>query len=48
MSVNFVAVVTICSDFGGQENEICHCSTLPPSICHEAMGSHAMIFVFEC
>ena len=24
-SFNFVAAVTICSDFGAQENEICHC-----------------------
>ena len=24
-SFNFVAVVTICSDFGAQENEVCHC-----------------------
>ena len=25
-SFNFMAAVTICSDFGGQENKICHCS----------------------
>ena len=24
-SFNFMAAVTICSDFGAQENEICHC-----------------------
>ena len=24
-SFNFMAAVTICSDFGDQENEICHC-----------------------
>ena len=23
--INFMAAVTICSDFGGQENNICHC-----------------------
>ena len=22
---NFMAVVTICSDFGAQENKVCHC-----------------------
>ena len=25
-SFNFMAAVTICSDFGAQENKICHCS----------------------
>ena len=25
MSINFVAAVTICSDFEAQENKICHC-----------------------
>ena len=25
MSLNFMAAVTILSDFGGQENKICHC-----------------------
>ena len=25
MSFNFMAAVTVCSDFGAQENEICHC-----------------------
>ena len=24
-SFNFMATVTICSDFGAQENKICHC-----------------------
>ena len=24
-SFNFMAAVTICSDFGTQENEVCHC-----------------------
>ena len=32
--LNFMAAVTICSDFGAQENKICHCSTFSPSICH--------------
>ena len=32
--------------FGAQENKVCHCSTVSASICHELMGSGAMIFVF--
>ena len=24
-SFNYMAVVTVCSDFGAQENKICHC-----------------------
>ena len=35
---NFVAAVTICSDFRAQENKVCHCFHFPPSICHEMMG----------
>jgi len=38
-----MAAVTICSDFGAQENKV---STVSPSICHEMMGLDAMIFVF--
>jgi len=38
--------VTICSDFGAQENKVCHCFHCSPSICHEVMGPDAMIFVF--
>ena len=41
-----MAAVTICSDFGAQENKICNCFYFPPSICHEVMGQHAMILVF--
>ena len=33
-----MAAVTICSDFGAQEEEICHYFHLFPSICHEVMG----------
>ena len=25
VSLNFMAAVTICSDFGAQENKVCHC-----------------------
>ena len=40
-----MAAVTVHSDFRAQENEIC-AFTFPPSICHEVMGSDAMISVF--
>ena len=29
-SSNFLAVVTVCSDFGAQENKICHCFHFSP------------------
>ena len=32
MSFNFMAAVTICNDFGGQENKICHFLLLLPSV----------------
>ena len=38
--------ITVHSDSGAQENKICHCSSFPPSICHEVMGPDAMILVF--
>ena len=44
-SFNFMVAVTICSDFGGQENKV-SLSTVSPSICHEVMGPNAMILVF--
>ena len=37
-----MAAVTILSDFGAQENKVCHCFHYSPSICHdmlESMGS---------
>ena len=43
---NFMAAVTICSDFGAQKNEVYHCLHCFPSICHEVMGPDAMILVF--
>ena len=44
---NFMAAVTVHSDFGAQENKVCHCFHSPlPSICHEVMGSDAMILIF--
>ena len=45
-SFNFMAVVTICGDFGAQENKVCHCFHCFLSICHEAMGPDAVILVF--
>ena len=39
-----MAAVTICSDFGAQENK--SLTVVSPSICHEVMGPDAMIFVF--
>ena len=44
--LNFMAAVTICSDFGAQENKVCHCFHFFPSICHEVMEPDAMILVF--
>ena len=41
-----MAAVTVCSDFGTQENKICHCFLFSPSIWREMMGLDAMIFVF--
>ena len=46
MSFYFVASVTICSDFGAQENKVCHCFHCFPTIWHEVMGPDAMILVF--
>ena len=40
-----MAAVTTPSDFGAQENKICHCFYVFPSICHEVMGPDAMILV---
>ena len=44
--LNFMAAVTICSDFGTQENKVYHCFHCFPSICHEVMGPDAIILVF--
>ena len=45
MSFNFMAAVTICSDFGTQGNKV-SVYTISPPICHEVMGPDAMILVF--
>jgi len=41
-----MAAFTICSDFGAQEDKVCHCFLVSPSICHEVMRPDAMILVF--
>ena len=41
-----MSAVTIHSDFGAQENKICHYSTFLPSICHEVMRLGALILAF--
>ena len=46
-SFNFVATVNIHSDFGAQENKICHCFHFIP-ICHKVMGPVDTIFVCFC
>ena len=43
---NFMAAVTICSDFGAQKIKSDTVSTVSPSICHEVMGPDAVILVF--
>ena len=50
-SFNFMAEVTICSDFGAhlppQKIKSATASTFSASICHEVMGPDAMSLVFE-
>ena len=45
MSFNFIAAVTIYSDFGAQENKS-SVSIVSPSTCHEVMEMDAVMFVF--
>ena len=44
--LNFLDVITVCSDFGAQENKLVTVSVVSPSIFHEVMGLDTMIFVF--
>ena len=46
VAANFIAGVTICSDFRGQKNKICHCFHFSPSICQKVIGLYAMILIF--
>ena len=41
-----MAVVTICIDFGTQENKVCHCLHCFPIYLLKVMGLDAMILVF--
>ena len=41
-----MAAVTICSDFGAQENKSITVSIVSPSICHKVIRLNAMILVF--
>ena len=43
---NFMASVTICSEFGAPKIKSLTVSTVSPSICHGVMGLDAMILVF--
>ena len=45
-SLNFMAAVTVHSNFGAQENKICHYFCFPLTICHELMGPNAIFLVF--
>ena len=45
-SFNFMTAVTVCSDFGAQENKVCHCFHCFPIYFHEMMGPGAMVLVF--
>ena len=46
MSFNFMATVTIGSDFGAKKLKSATVLTVSPSISREVMGPDAMIFVF--
>ena len=47
VSFNFMAAITICSDFGAPPKiKSVTVSIVSPSICHEVMGPDAMILVF--
>ena len=43
---NFMAAVTICSDFGAPQNKVSHCFYCLLIYLHEVMGPDAMILAF--
>ena len=47
VSFNFMAAITICSDFGAQKIKFVTVSTVSLSTCHEVMGPGAMILFSE-
>ena len=48
VSSNFMAEVTICSDFGVPKNKVSHCFTVSPSICREIMDQMPWSQFSEC
>ena len=44
--LNFMAAVTICSDFGAKKMKSDTVSTFFPFICYEVIGPDAIVFVF--
>ena len=44
--LNFMAAVTICSDFGAKKMKSDTVSTFFPFICYKVIGPEAIIFVF--
>jgi len=46
MEMQIKTTITICREFGAQENQLCAVSIISPSIFHEVMGLDAMILVF--
>ena len=46
VSFNFMAAVTICSDFGAPQNKVCHCFHCFPFYLPWSDGPDAMILVF--
>ena len=46
VSFNFMAAITIHSDFEAQENKVCIVSIVSPSVCHEVMRLDAMTSYF--
>ena len=47
-SFNFMAGVTVCSEFEAKETKLCHSFHFPPSISHEIIESDAMAFYVSC
>ena len=41
-----MAAITICSNFGAQENKVCPCFHFSPDIRQEGMGPDTMILFF--
>ena len=55
MSFNFMAAVTMCSDFGAPKHKVSHyfhCfpiyEVMGPDISHVVMGPDAIVLVFGC